>query len=89
MATTEATGKCYFCDEEIGTTAGVRILVSVPISGQAQGEGGTYMTGTRRVHAASGDCDGLTRVECDEHSFNYWAREGGHGCPHCTRMWSV
>ena len=31
----------------------------------------------------------LTWAECTEHKGNFWAREGGHGCPRCTEMWSV
>ena len=81
--------RCHMCGEEIGTTAGVRIPVSVPLSGQALGEGGSYGTEKRWVHVSRDDCDGLTWVECDEHKGMYWAREGGHGCPTCTLMWSI
>ena len=41
-----------------------------------------------RRSGAKGRVDGLTWVECTEHEGNYWAREGGHGCPRCTEMWS-
>ena len=89
MTTETTTGKCHRCGEEIGATAGVRIDVAVPLDGQAPGEGGCYAMTKRWVHVVSDDCDGLTWVECNEHKGEYWAREGGHGCPHCTRMWSV
>ena len=41
------------------------------------------------AHANPQDCDGLTWIPCSEHRGEYFADEGGHGCPVCTEMWSI
>ena len=76
-------GKCYRCKKEIGYTAAVNLDFSFPIKPRL------YGIEKRWVHVLPEDCDGLTWKACSEHRGEYYALEGGNGCPPCTEIWSI
>ena len=78
----ELTGICHWCGKEIGTAAGVRLVVAIPIDGAPH----WFMIDERWVHSIKEDCDEVVRKPCPDH-YGYWyATEGGEGCPRCTEI---
>ena len=79
----ELTGICHWCGKEIGTAAGVRLVVAIPIDGAPH----WFMIDERWIHSITEDCDGVVRKPCPDHYGHWYATEGGEGCPRCTEIW--
>ena len=78
----ELTGICHWCGKEIGTAAGVRLVVAIQVDGAPH----WFMIDERWVHSITEDCDGVVRKPCPDHYGHWYATEGGEGCPRCTEI---